>query len=673
MPKNKKMSDSAILARVNTAVRDSVGFRDSELAKERRTVKQYYDAVQPYPTSRRNSKYVSQDVYDSVEAAKAAILEPFLGDRSIGSFAPQGDDDVQLAQIATEYVNYVLFRQNDAEGVFQTVVDEGLNNRTSVAKVYWDEQEERYEELFEDLPDAAVDILLAEDDAIEVTEMLEDEDTGLFSGSILKTRTVKQARLIALPPEEFGISSKAKSIEDADFSYHRERKTQAELRAMGLTEEQLRRTGDDNDWEEDPEVTTRFDGIGGDRVDENPLNDEALDKAWLYEMYTKMDIRGDGFPRLWKITFTSGAILDKEEVRDHPFISYSPLPRSHSFYGNSFAARVIPTQNAKTALTRGIIDHTVESNNQKFMVTKGTVQKPAELLDDRFGGIVNVNRPDGINPFPQARLNPFVFQTIGLLDTDLEDTTGVSKVSQGLNKDAISKQNSADLISQLTSLSQMRLKIMARNFIRQFVIPLYVKTYGLIIENEDAGKVINVAGDFVQVDPTDWKERVDFTVDIQVGHGEAEKAAADWREMDAYLSQTAGPMYGAEQKFAVLSQMFQEKGIKGMQRFVKSPADIPPPEPDPLALKDMELRERELVVREKQVAIQEMEAKVKAQDAEIKAALQGRRDEADFAIKSDAQDLAERKQQHAEEVAEEELRLINREGQESKGIISPNS
>ena len=65
-------------------------------------------------------------------------------------------------------------------------------------------------------------------------------------------------------------------------------------------------------------------------------------------------------------------------------------------------------------------------------------------------------------PMPQAPLNPFVFQTIKMLDEDKEDNTGVSRMSQGTNKDAVSKQNSAAMIEQLATMSQQRQKIIAR-------------------------------------------------------------------------------------------------------------------------------------------------------------------------------------------------------------------
>src|SRR3546814_5653394 len=81
-----------------------------------------------------------------------------------------------------------------------------------------------------------------------------------------------------------------------------------------------------------------------------------------------------------------------------------------------------------------------------------------------------------------------------------EDTTGISRLSQGLDKKALSHQNSAGLVEQLTSNSQGRTKIIARNFALQFVSQLYLKVYQLVIENETEEKIIEIAGNFVPVD-----------------------------------------------------------------------------------------------------------------------------------------------------------------------------
>ena len=62
---------------------------------------------------------------------------------------------------------------------------------------------------------------------------------------------------------------------------------------------------------------------------------------------------GDGVARRYKI-MKAGNALNIEEVDRLPFVTFSPLPIPHSFYGSNFAEKLCDTQNARTVLTRSI-------------------------------------------------------------------------------------------------------------------------------------------------------------------------------------------------------------------------------------------------------------------------------------------------------------------------------
>ena len=97
-----KMDDSDIVTVLESNIKTSVGYYDSELSKERKKVTEYYNATLPRPAHDGNSKFVSQDVYDSVEALKAALLETFASGNNIVKFAPQNADDVETAEVCSK-------------------------------------------------------------------------------------------------------------------------------------------------------------------------------------------------------------------------------------------------------------------------------------------------------------------------------------------------------------------------------------------------------------------------------------------------------------------------------------------------------------------------------------------------------------------------------------------
>src|SRR3546814_9461972 len=124
---------------------------------------------------------------------------------------------------------------------------------------------------------------------------------------------------------------------------------------------------------------------------------------------------------------------------------------------SDWSSDVCSSDLTKTVLTRAIIEQAVDATNPRGMVARGGVANPRELIDNRRGGVVNVRSlTDSVAPLPSQSINPFVPQVIAMVDSDREDTTGISRLSQGLDKKALSHQNSAGLVEQLTSNSQGR-------------------------------------------------------------------------------------------------------------------------------------------------------------------------------------------------------------------------
>ena len=78
-----------------------------------------------------------QSVYNAIESMKATLLEVFASGRKIVSFTPQNPEDVEPARIASEYVDYVVFRQNEGYSCMSDIIQDGLMARIGVAKVYW--------------------------------------------------------------------------------------------------------------------------------------------------------------------------------------------------------------------------------------------------------------------------------------------------------------------------------------------------------------------------------------------------------------------------------------------------------------------------------------------------------------------------------------------------------
>jgi len=676
----RKPSDSEILSMLSDGIAAGVKFTDTKLSKERQKVMDYYNGVLPAPVHGGNSKYVSTDVFDAVESMKATLVETFSAHSDIVAFTADGPEDVEEAEVATRYTKHVIYELNAGTALFTSVIHDGLTSRNAIVKVYWDERIEPLEETFEDLDDNALMVLLSED-GVEPGKLEFDEETSLYSGTVARKENRSQVRIEVLPSEEFIVNPNIKSLDDAPQISHRMERSKSDLLKEGYPAdkvEQLSRS--DSPLDMDPERVTRFstisDGIGRSQ----DYAQEASKLFIVYETYAELDLDGSGVARMWRIVHSGEVILEKEQVDRHPFRSFAPLPIPHSFFGGNFATKAIPIQNAKTVLTRSILDHAVVANNPRYGVVKGALTNPRELIDNRIGGLVNVSRPDGIFPLPQAPLNPFVFQTIEMLDSDKEDATGVSRLSQGLNKDAISSQNSEGMVEKLIGASMQRQKTIARAF-AYFLAELYIEVYRLVVENEDQERIVEVAGAYKPVDPKAWARQRNVSIDFRLGYGERDQLAREFLEMGQLLANDPGVqhLYGPEERRNVYRRAFEAKGHKNILEFLKDPASTEPPQPDPKLMAEVKQIEANIAQGERKLALAEQEAQATIGIEQLKADMDQRFKAMEFMLKNRDADRKDAETQNRIEVSQVEMDLAvaaqaeaPEANQKASAIISPN-
>lgn len=669
-------TNEEIISLVSQKVDNCSQWYDSKLSKERELVLQYYNGSKPARQHNGSSTYTSSDVYDSVEMMKSQLLETFATGHEIVKFNPVGPEDVEDARVATAYTAHMVFDRADGYQMMHDTIHDGLTARVGIVKYYWEDYYTEAEETFEALPYEEVEAL-ASDPEVDSLQAEIDEEIGLFSGSLVRKRNNPKVCIDVLPPEEVLIEERANSIDEAKVVDHRTTKTKSELLKMGFPKSKINalQFQDQGDLELSPDYQARRAGVNG----QSPLGDdsvqEELQLVILHETYMEMALEKDGIARLYRIVWAGKQLFEIEQVDRKPFKAFVPLPIPHMFYGNNYAHRVVPHQTARTSLTRSVLDHAAITNNPRLQVLKGGLLNPRELLDNRLGGLVNVNRPDAITPLQQAPLNPFVFEIISMIKDTREETTGITSLSQGLNKDAISKQNSEALIDKMVTVSQQRQKIIARNF-GKFLRELWLEVYRLIIENEDQQRVFEYAGNHITINPSAWIERRDVTVDLHLGYGEIEKEASKLVQLYQYLGQdpALGPMFTAEKRHRLIQDATIKQGIKNIDDYLERPENVEPPQPDPIVMKELEIKDKQAqaALMNAQANFEKIKMEAQAQSAKLrieqaKLAIQEEKNERD-AVRQDA-DVANRI-----DVAQRELELaesVPPEGQ--RGIFSPNS
>jgi hypothetical protein len=670
-------SNEEIVSLVSSKVGNCSTWYDSKLSRERELVQQYYNGTKPARQHQGSSTYISSDVYDAVEMMKSQLLETFATGHEIVKFTPVGPEDVIDAAIATAYTSHMVFDRNDGFGTMSDVIHDGLTARVGVVKYYWETYYNEWEEEFEGLPYQEVEALAADPEVDELDGELEDEEAGTFKGTLKRKRDCSKVCIDVLPPEEFLIEERANSIFEAKVCDHRTLKTRSELLKLGYPKSKVDRVQFDSEssLELSPDYQARRAAVDGNSQLGSDAVQKELQLCILHETYMEMALEKDGVARLYRVVWSDTVMFECQQVERKPFLAFCPLPIPHMFYGNNYAHRVVPHQTARTALTRSVLDHAAITNNPRLQVLKGGLLNPRELLDNRLGGLVNVNRPDAITPMQQTPLNPFVFEIISMVKENREETTGITSLSQGLNKDAISKQNSEALIDKMVTVSQQRQKIIARNF-GKFLKELWLEVYRLVIENEDKQKVFEYSGNHIKINPSAWVERKDVQVSLHLGYGEQDKEADKLVKAYAAIAQDPGlaPMFTIEKRHKLATDALVKQGIKNFDDYLERPEKAQPQQPDPLAVKELEIKDKQAQAAlmnaqtgllQAQTEAQEKAAKIAIEQAKVAATVD--KNERD-AVRQDA-DVANRI-----DVSQREMELAEKvppEGQ--RGIFSPNS
>src|SRR5579863_5153574 len=118
--------------------------------------------------------------------------------------------------------------------------------------------------------------------------------------TIVSTRRLAQARVLGVPPEEFGIERGARSIADCNYCFHEVvTKTESQLIAEGFDAEQIRVLGDYTGTSEietlaRDTVEEHF-GVGGGDVN------KAARLVRITEHYVRMDYEGNGRAGLYQV------------------------------------------------------------------------------------------------------------------------------------------------------------------------------------------------------------------------------------------------------------------------------------------------------------------------------------------------------------------------------------
>ena len=120
------MTEEELVAHLNNEIEASTGNFNTELSAQREENMEYYLGEKFGNEIDGRSEIVTTDVRDTVEYIMPSLMRIFTTHNNIAEFEPQGPEDMEMAQQATDYVNYVFNKQNNGFKVLYDAFKDAL-------------------------------------------------------------------------------------------------------------------------------------------------------------------------------------------------------------------------------------------------------------------------------------------------------------------------------------------------------------------------------------------------------------------------------------------------------------------------------------------------------------------------------------------------------------------
>tara|TARA_R110000765_G_scaffold56343_1_gene111167 strand:+ start:297 stop:2363 length:2067 start_codon:yes stop_codon:yes gene_type:complete len=620
-----RLSKQKLLSLIAQEISGSLGFYASDLSKQRESALKYYLGEPLGNEVEGRSSVVSQDLLEVIESILPSLMRMFTQSDKVVNFEPTQPEDVQYAEQISDYCNFIFNHDNDGFGILQSMFKTALLQKNGFCKVYWKVSKEQKKERYRNLDETQYQALLIDDEVevINVEEVVDEREAALvepgleegmaesnvsYNVEVRRTKEYGRCAIEPVPPEEILVSSRAKSLKDCNFIAHRVTKTISELIDMGFKKSDVENlpSAEGEFFNTEAIVRRSYDDAATD-LESNTV-DPAMRVVQITECYMKADVDGDGIAELRKIIvggsgYNSYNILENEEISILPFAMCVAIPMPFRFFGLSMYDLLADVQLMSTSIMRQTLDNMYMQNAARTIVVDGQVNLD-DLLTTRPGSIVRVKSPNAVTAMQTPNFLNDGLAMLKKIDEVKEKRSGVPNQLMGLNPDTINKSHTtAQSVNQMMNSSTQRIELIARSF-AEGVKEIFKNVLSVVCEYQDKDRIIKLRGKFVSVDPREWVNRYDCTVQVGLGTGNQDQRLEVLQRVLAVQEKLlqAGSMglVTPQNIYNTLENYLQNSGYKDASQFFVNPATQPPQPPQPkeqeqdpalqLAAQDIQMR-----------------------------------------------------------------------------------
>ena len=664
----EKLTDEDVGNLISLEISDALDNYDTEYSADRIKALDYYLA-EPFGNEvEGKSQVVDTTVSDVVEQIMPSLMRVFCGSDKYVRFSPRNAEDAELAEQASDYVNYIIAHDNNGYKIIDTWIRDSLLFKIGCVKFYYDDTTTVEEETYENLNDAELALLLNNPD-VEVVEqstnvtnvtMMDGAEVAAaesFDMRVKVTRKSGKVRIENVPPEEFLFNRRAKSLEDARFVCHRTTMTVSELISMGYDEEEILEHVGSTRVELEEERDVRFGDIGS-GSDVSPADDSQQEVA-VFDSVILMDFDGDGIAERRRVLSIgdAGTHVLENEVTDHiQFAVISPINMPHRLIGRSIFDLTKDVQQIKSVLMRQYLDATYLTVNPRTVAVEGQVNLD-DLLDGTAGGVIRARNAGAVQMLGGQGVGGEVLPLLKFMDDIKGNRTGITAASAGLDPNALQSTTASAVAATVKGAGQ-KIESFCRNIAEGGMKDLFKGILLLTTKYQQNERVIRLRNKFVPIDPREWDSEFDVVVNVGLG-------TADDEQKIAFLTQIAAkqevileklgpdnPLCNLQQYATTLREIAEMGGFKDSGKFFNDPQ---------MVAQMVEQKKAQAAQQAQQPNPQAQMLQLEQQKAQADIEIARQKAEADIAIKREkaAADLrlAEQKQAAELEMRREELSL----------------
>lgn len=563
--------------------------QDEYLDQERANALDFYNGEPFGDEEEGRSQVVTRDVAEVIDYMTVSLLRTMVSGDKVVEFDHL---DPEIAQQATAAVTQEFYQGQDGYRVLHDWIKAGLLEKTSVAKCCIEERPPRRVELT--MPPEVMVQLEQEGGQIIAADPVDiDPTTGEPTAFHVAALVPQPPRFrdYVTPNEEIGLAPDMRDMDDDAFIYvsFRRARTLSDLAKDGFDTTDL--SGDAAFSSSDQILATARDqGISP--YWQNVTNREGANrKVWHREEYVTYDLNGDGIAELLLVHRVDNTILSYkdgsyaiEEIDQQPGVAWCPFPMPHRIVGQSLADKVLDIQRVRSVLMRQGLDNLYQTNAPRMAISESAIGDTTldDLLTVRANGIIRYVGAQKPEPVTLPFAADAAFQVMEVFAGEKESRTGITRLNQGLDADALNKTATGTALMQASG--QQIEEYLARNFAEAFA-RLMLKKYHLMRKFGRPMRVV-IDGETVTIDPRQWPDDMNAVVRVGLGSGRKDQRI-QYRMMLLQVMQAAAQggsrTVTDENVYAMLKGLAADMNLDDVRDILTDPSQLPPQpdKPDP--------------------------------------------------------------------------------------------